>query len=61
MELVIWGLLLGMVGMIWILVAAALQGNDVQDLRKDAEDRPVMKQETTTSVQGEKRGMKAVA
>lgn len=61
MELVIWGLLIGMVGMIWILVAAALQGNDVQDLRKDAEDRPVMKQETTTSVQGEKRGMKAVA
>ncbi|MGD9725960.1 MAG: hypothetical protein AB7G68_14045 [Nitrospiraceae bacterium] len=61
MELVIWGLLIGMVGMIWILVAAALQGNDVQDLRKDAEDRPVMKQETTTSVQGAKRGMKAVA
>jgi hypothetical protein len=60
MELVIWGLLIGMVGMVWLLVAASLQGNDSENLSKDGEDHPAMRQETA-SIQGKERGMKAVA
>jgi hypothetical protein len=61
MELVIWGLLIGMVGMIWLLVAASLQGDDSQDMRKDREDGPAMGQEQTPSIHGQERSMKAVA
>ena len=61
MELVIWGLLIGMVGMVWLLVAATLQGNDSEDLRKDGEDHPAMRQDQTASVHGKERSMKAVA
>ncbi len=56
MELVIWGLLIGMVGMVWLLVAASIDEHKAED----REDRPAVGQEQAPSVHQERR-MKAVA
>ena len=60
MELVIWGLLIGMVGMVWLLVAASIEEHESKDARRDREDRPAAGQEQAPPVHQE-RGMKAVA
>jgi len=38
MELVIWGLLIGMVGMVWLFVAAAMQEKESRDGEVDSHE-----------------------
>lgn len=60
MELVIWGLLIGMVGMMWLLVAASLQ-EEQKGARKerDREQHPALEQDQPPVHQQEQRAKAA--
>lgn len=61
MELVIWGLLIGMVGMVWLLVAASLQEKGSRDDERNVECEPAPGQDQPCSVQRTERSVKAAA
>ena len=63
MELIVWGLLIGMVGMVWLLVAASLQEGeqDAQSNETDLEQHPAIGQDGTPSVHLNERRAKAAA
>jgi hypothetical protein len=60
MGLIIWGLLIGMVGMMWLLVAASLQ-EDESGARKerDREQHPAIEQDQPSIHQQEQRAKAA--
>jgi hypothetical protein len=63
MELVIWGLLIGMVGMVWLLVAASVQERE-KDARSDDSDlqqHPARGQDQASSVHPQERQARAAA
>jgi len=63
MELVIWGLLVGMVGMMWLLVAASFQKElkDAPKTEDDPDQHPMTQQERTPAVHPQKQRAKAAA
>jgi hypothetical protein len=63
MELIVWGLLIGMVGMIWLLVAASLQKQheSTRNNEADAEHDSIMEQDRTASVHAQKQRVNAAA
>jgi hypothetical protein len=64
MELVVWGLLIGMVGMVWLLVAASIQDQENESRNgnnKDKEHHPAMGQDQPPPVHPQTRRMNAAA
>lgn len=61
MELVIWGLLIGMVGMVWLLVAASVQEKEPRDEGREREQSPGAAQDQPTSAHLKQGRIKAAA
>lgn len=63
MGLIIWGLLIGMVGMMWLLVAASLQKELKGSPRTedDPDQHPTMEHDRTPSVHSEKQRVNIAA
>ena len=61
MELVIWGLLIGMVGMVWLLVVASVQDKESRDGERDREHNPTAGQDQPSSADLTQGRIKAAA
>ena len=61
MELVIWGLLIGMVGMVWLLVAASVQKKESRGEGRDPEHHPADGQDQPSSAHQKQGRIKAAA
>ena len=63
MELVIWGLLIGMVGMVWLLIAASLQEREknAESDERNLQQHPARGQDQAPSVRPQERRARAAA
>ena len=63
MGLIIWGLLIGMVGMMWLLVAASLQKQheSQRNNETDPEQDPIIEEDRMPSGQAQNQRAKAAA
>lgn len=61
MELMSWGLLIGVVGMVWILVASSIRDNDSQDEGQDLDSRSAVEEIEMASAEIKEREAKAAA
>jgi hypothetical protein len=61
MELVIWGLLIGLVGMVWLLVAASVQDKESRDEGREREHNPAGGQDQPSSAHLKQGRVKAAA
>lgn len=61
MELMSWGLLIGIVGMVWLLVASAIRDNDSQDDGRDLDSRSAVEEIEMASAENQQRRTQAAA
>jgi hypothetical protein len=63
MGLIIWGLLIGMMGMMWLLIAASLQQEheSTRNNEADPEQDPIMEQDRTPPSHPQNQRAKAAA